>query len=48
MAPLITVPMKSRGLSSYYDLISRGKKVIVSAQIDLALLRDAFGELASL
>lgn len=48
MAPLITVPMKSRGLNSYYDLISRGKKVIVSAQIDLALLRDAFGELASL
>lgn len=46
MAMLITSKIKLSGLHSYYDLISWGKKIIVSAQIDFALLERAFGAFA--
>lgn len=48
MDMLITSKIKSSGLHCYYDLISRGMEIIVSAQIDLsAPLHFASGEFAS-
>lgn len=44
MATLITSKIKLLGLNSYYDLISWGKKIIVSAQMDFVLLEYAFSD----
>lgn len=40
------VRLNCSGLDSYYDLISWGKKIIVSSQIRFVLLEYAFGEFA--
>lgn len=46
MAMFITSEIILLCPDSYYDLTSRGKKIIVSSQIDLLLLENTFGEFA--